>query len=126
MMDDHKILMKHYSFYTPLHDAVHKVLLKDEGNGIMWVSYASLTTHKCLPLTLTLKDLMTLMAGDSDDTAAELFGEDHPLANTALLKEIMEELTSRPISLAHALMYFFDKESGFYYPTFVPLLNFKE
>ena len=42
-MDNHKILMKHYSFYTPLHDTVHKVLLEDEGNGVMWVSYTSLS-----------------------------------------------------------------------------------
>jgi hypothetical protein len=125
-MDDHEILMKHYSFYAPLCDAVHKVLLEDEGNGIVWVSYTSLTTHKCLPLTLTLKDLTTLMASDGEDTAAKLFGEDHLLANTALLNKIMEELTSRPISLGHALTYFFNEESGFYYPTFFPLLNFKE
>lgn len=125
-MDDHEILMKCYSFYTPLHDAVHKVLLEDEGNGVMWVSYTGLTACKCLPLTLTLEDLTTLVAGNSNDTAAKLFGEDHPLANTTLLKEIMEELTLRPISLGHALMYFFNEDTGFYYPTFVPLLNFEE
>jgi hypothetical protein len=72
----------------------------------MWASYAGLTTHKCLPLTLTLKDLTTLMAGNSDNTAAELFREDHALANTTLLNKIVEELTSRPVSLSHVLTYF--------------------
>ncbi len=126
MMDDHQLLMTQHSFYIPLHEAVHQVLVEEEGDGVVWVSYTGLTTCRCLPLTFTHEDLETLIVGDGNDNPADLFGVDHPLAEVTLLKEMLEELISRPVSRRLALMYFFNKETTFYYPTNIPLLNFKE
>lgn len=78
MMDDHQLLMMQHSFYIPLCEAVHQVLVEEEGNGVVWVSYTGLTTHISLLLTFTHKDLETLIAG-GDNNPADLFGADHPL-----------------------------------------------
>jgi hypothetical protein len=114
--------MKH----TPLHYAIHEVLINKEGDGVVWASYTSLTICKCTTISLSHKDLETLVVDDADKSPAQLFREDHPLADPSILKEILVELTSRPASPHLALTYFFDKNTTTHYHTFLPLLDFKE
>jgi hypothetical protein len=76
-------------------------------------------------ITLSCEDLEILVASDSDNTPAELFGAEHLLTEDSILQEVLSELTLR-LMLKLALMYFYNTKTVFYYLACLPLLDKEE
>jgi hypothetical protein len=110
-----------------IHDTIHTVIIEEEGNAAVWVTYDNINTDNCEVICLSHYDLEMLLnkSNDNEDTLASLFGPHHPLTNLHLLCEMKQAIVT---SSGHhrAVTCFYNCSTGMHYICILPLLNHEE
>jgi hypothetical protein len=126
-MSDHYMLLQHCSAYLCIHDAVHTVIVEEEGDVAVWVMYDNVSANDCEAICLSHYDLVTLLdkSDNNEDMLASLFGPHHLLTDLHLQCE-MNQVIVTSSGCHRAVTCFYNRSTGMHYICMLPLLNCEE